>query len=248
MLGVPFNGVREGSFLSSPTIIRGSDSISSNLLLLLSSPPSLLSPSFLQTRAYSTHKSVPFPSSLTQTKPPSTLPLPRPEPAASEESEPVKLTHLTSTGEVHMVNITAKSITSRSATAVGRVYFSNSTPLQLIRSNALKKGDVLGVARIAGIMAVKKCPEIVPLCHPILITGVSVSVETHDTTEGHGYVQIEATVECAGQTGVEMEALTAVMGAGLTVVDMCKVVDKRMVVSECRVTRKVGGRSGEFVE
>lgn len=147
-----------------------------------------------------------------------------------------------------MVNITAKSTTSRSATAVGRVYFSNPTPLQLIRSNALKKGDVLSVARIAGIMAVKKCPDIVPLCHPILITGVRVSVETHDMDEGHGYMQIEATVECTGQTGVEMEALTAVMGAGLTVVDMCKAVDKRMVIGECRVTRKVGGRSGEFVE
>lgn len=147
-----------------------------------------------------------------------------------------------------MVNITTKSTTSRSATAVGRVYFSNPTPLQLIQTNALKKGDVLGVARIAGIMAVKKCPEIVPLCHPILITGASVCVEACTMAEGHGYVQIEATVECAGQTGVEMEALTAVMGAALTVVDMCKAVDKRMVVGECRVTRKVGGRSGEFVE
>lgn len=234
--GAPLYGVRDRSFSSSPVIIRGSGSISSNLLLS--------STSLLQARTYSTHKPTTSPSFSTQVQPPS---IPNPQPA-SEAPEPDKLTHLTPTGEVHMVNITAKSTTSRSATAVGRVYFSNPTSLQLIRSNSFKKGDVLGVARIAGIMAAKKCPEIVPLCHPILITGVCVSVETHDMAEGHGYVQIEATVECAGQTGVEMEALTAVMGAGLTVVDMCKAVDKRMVIGECRVTRKVGGRSGEFVE
>lgn len=236
----PFSGVlgmgRGGSLFSSLAIIRGSNSIPPYLIPL--SPPSSIQP-----RTYSTKNIPSSPSSLAQ---PSSTPLPHLHPAASE---PPKLTHLTPTGEAHMVNITAKSTTSRSATAVGRVYFSNPTPLQLIRTNALKKGDVLSVARIAGIMAVKKCPDIIPLCHPILISGVSVSVDVQEGgSEGHGYVQIEATVECVGQTGVEMEALTAVMGAGLTVVDMCKAVDKRMVIGECRVTRKVGGRSGEFVE
>lgn len=147
-----------------------------------------------------------------------------------------------------MVNITSKPTTSRSATAVGRVTFSNPTALALIRTNSAKKGDVLGVARIAGIMAAKKCPEIVPLCHPVLITGVEVDVVAEDGEGGNGYVRIEATVECSGQTGVEMEALTAVVGAGLAVVDMCKAVDKGMVVGEVRVVRKVGGRSGEWKE
>lgn len=97
-------------------------------------------------------------------------------------------------------------------------------------------------------MAVKKCPDLIPLCHPILVSGVNVSVEACGGEGENGYVHIEATVECVGQTGVEMEALTAVVGAGLTVVDMCKAVDKRMVIGEVRVTRKEGGRSGAFVE
>lgn len=156
---------------------------------------------------------------------------------------PKHLPHLTSTGEAHMVTVTTKPPTSRIATAAGRVTFSNPTPQTLIRTNALKKGDVLSVARIAGIMAVKKTPDIIPLCHPVLVSGVEVVVEL-----GDGGVDIEATVECVGQTGVEMEALTAVVAAALTVVDMCKAVDRRMVVERVRVTRKVGGRSGEFVE
>ncbi|KAI5838809.1 molybdenum cofactor biosynthesis protein A [Morchella snyderi] len=192
---------------------------------LIPSPFQFPSPSFLQVRTYSTK--------------PTTPPL---------SSEPLKLTHLTPTGEAHMVNITQKAVTSRTASAAGRVHFSNPTPLTLIRTNALKKGDVLATARVAGIMAVKKCPDLIPLCHPILVSGVNVSVEACGSEGEHGYVHIEATVKCVGQTGVEMEALTAVVGAGLTVVDMCKAVDKRMVIGEVRVTRKEGGRSGDFVE
>ncbi|RPB11051.1 MoaC-domain-containing protein [Morchella conica CCBAS932] len=196
-----------------------SSSFSSTLI-----PPPFPPPSFLQARAYSTKPTTPYPS---------------PGP---------KLTHLTPTGEAHMVNITQKAVTSRTASAAGRVHFSNPTPLTLIRTNALKKGDVLATARIAGIMAVKKCPELIPLCHPILVSGVNVSVEACGGEGENGYVHIEVMVECVGQTGVEMEALTAVVGAGLTVVDMCKAVDKRMVIGEVRVTRKEGGRSGVFVE
>ncbi|KAJ4329535.1 hypothetical protein N0V95_010200, partial [Ascochyta clinopodiicola] len=132
-----------------------------------------------------------------------------------------------------MVSISSKAHTTRSAIAVGTVYFSNGTPLSLISANALKKGDVLSVSRIAGIMAAKKCPEIVPLCHPIPLTHVGVELRTFPASSvgghgggggsddlGHGGVEIECRVACTGATGVEMEALTAVMGAALSVVDM----------------------------
>ena len=159
------------------------------------------------------------------------------------------LPHLTSSGTVHMVSVAMKSHTLRSAIAVGTVYFSNPTPLSLIRSNSLKKGDVLSVSRIAGIMAAKKCPDIVPLCHPIMLTHVSVEVRAFDSTDdGFGGVALEAKVQCEGQTGVEMEALTAIMGSALSVVDMCKAVDKGMRIDGVRVVLKEGGRSGVWRE
>ncbi|KAF2497254.1 molybdenum cofactor biosynthesis protein MoaC, partial [Lophium mytilinum] len=167
----------------------------------------------------------------------------------SESVTPSHLPHLTPSGSAHMVSITAKSATARTAIAVGRVRFSNPAPLPLIKSNALKKGDVLGVARVAGIMASKKCPEIIPLCHPILLSHVGVElalVDSGDEGTDHGAVEIEAKVQCTGATGVEMEALTAVMGAALTVVDMCKAVDKGMVVEGVTVVLKEGGRSGTW--
>ncbi|KAF2815635.1 MoaC-domain-containing protein [Mytilinidion resinicola] len=175
------------------------------------------------------------------------------EPAFSKQKSitPSHLPHLTASGSAHMVSITTKPVTSRTAVAVGRVRFSNSAPLPLIKSNALKKGDVLGVARVAGIMASKKCPEIIPLCHPILLSHVGVQLALVDSgAEGaeHGAVEIEAKVECTGATGVEMEALTAVMAAALTVVDMCKAVDKAMVVEGVTVVLKEGGRSGTWRE
>lgn len=157
-----------------------------------------------------------------------------------------------------MVSVSTKSSTVRIAIAVGTVYFSNPTPLSLIRSASIEKGDVLSVSRIAGIMAAKKCPDIVPLCHPLLLSHISVELIMLDTESkdrshitanmGFGGIEIEAKVSCTGPTGVEMEALTAVMGAALTVVDMCKAVDKAQRVQDVRVVRKEGGRSGTWVE
>ncbi|KAH7066599.1 hypothetical protein BKA63DRAFT_522770 [Paraphoma chrysanthemicola] len=176
---------------------------------------------------------------------------------------PRSLPHLTSSGSAHMVSVSAKAHTIRTAIAVGTVYFSNSTPLQLIKSNSLKKGDVLSVSRIAGIMAAKKCPDLIPLCHPIPLTHVGVelrvfsspSTNTDRTSEkidtndlGHGGVAIEAKVSCTGPTGVEMEALTSVMGTALSVVDMCKAVDKFQRVQDVRVVLKEGGKSGVWRE
>ncbi|KAF2827906.1 molybdenum cofactor biosynthesis protein C, partial [Ophiobolus disseminans] len=179
------------------------------------------------------------------------------DPKASEQSS---LPHLTPTGSAHMVSVSSKPHTVRTAIAVGTVYFSNPTPLSLIRSNALKKGDVLSVSRIAGIMAAKKCPDIIPLCHPIALTHVGVELKAFSSPRsedeggskgadmGHGSVAIEAVVSCTGPTGVEMEALTSVMGAALSVVDMCKAVDKFQRVQDVRVVLKEGGRSGEWRE
>ncbi|KAF1994529.1 molybdenum cofactor biosynthesis protein C, partial [Amniculicola lignicola CBS 123094] len=165
------------------------------------------------------------------------------------------LPHLTSSGAAHMVSVSTKPSTLRTAIAVGTVLFSNPSPLKLIQSASLKKGDVLSVSRIAGIMAAKKCPDLIPLCHPIMIEHVSVDLhllaaQDAETREkpgfGFGGVEIEAKVQCTGPTGVEMEALTAVMGAALTVVDMCKAVDKGMRVQDVRVVLKEGGRSGTW--
>ncbi|KAJ9638444.1 hypothetical protein H2199_007133 [Coniosporium tulheliwenetii] len=169
------------------------------------------------------------------------------------------LTHLTPGGTAHMVSITNKSTAHRVAIAVGEVLFSNPDPYRLIAANALKKGDVLAVARIAGIMAAKATPTLIPLCHPIQITKVAVDVwlderlgeraEAGKAAGGpkpFGGVKIEARVECQGQTGVEMEALTAVSVAGLTVFDMCKAVDRGMVIGGVRVVSKRGGKSGDW--
>jgi molybdenum cofactor biosynthesis enzyme len=178
------------------------------------------------------------------------------------------LPHLTSSGSAHMVSVSDKQHTTRTAIAVGTVYFTNPTPLQLIRSNSLKKGDVLGTSRIAGIMAAKKCPEIIPLCHPIALTHVGVELRAfgdnfadpspefsssapasqYSVDPGYGGIQIEAKVQCTGPTGVEMEALTAVMGTALSVVDMCKAVDKFQRVQDVRVVLKEGGKSGLWRE
>ncbi|KAF2194828.1 MoaC-domain-containing protein, partial [Zopfia rhizophila CBS 207.26] len=180
---------------------------------------------------------------------------------SSHQSTPNQLPHLTASGSAHMVSISSKASTTRTAIATGHVTFSNPQPLSLIRSNSLKKGDVLSVARIAGIMAAKKCPDIVPLCHPINLSHVGVELclldpqsdielmkETLRGNRRFGGIGIEAKVECTGQTGVEMEALTAVMGTALTVVDMCKAVDKGMCVGDVRVVLKEGGRSGVWRE
>lgn len=150
-----------------------------------------------------------------------------------------------------MVSIAHKQPTTRTARAVCAVHFSHPLALRLIRENGHKKGDVLGVARVAGIMAAKRTPDLIPLCHPIMLSHVSVELEPRGEGEdggGGGVLDVSATVTCDGKTGVEMEALTAASAAALTVYDMCKAVDKGMRVEGLRVVLKEGGKSGRWVE
>jgi cyclic pyranopterin phosphate synthase len=157
------------------------------------------------------------------------------------------LTHFDAQGQAHMVDVGAKAATHRVAVATGRIEMQPET-LALIESGTAKKGDVLGVARIAGIMAAKKTSELIPLCHPLALTRIAIEFEAAGARHP-GIVGIfcSATVETVGQTGVEMEALTAVQVALLTIYDMCKAVDKRMVMTEVRVIEKIGGKSGNFL-
>ncbi|WYZ40228.1 hypothetical protein EsH8_IV_000569 [Colletotrichum jinshuiense] len=156
------------------------------------------------------------------------------------------LTHVSPTGSARMVSISSKTPTARIAKAACTVTFSSPVPLRLIRASQMKKGDVLGTARIAGIMAAKRTPDLIPLCHPILLSHVGVEVEPASDSDEETVLNIEATVECDGKTGVEMEAMTAAGAAALTVYDMCKAVDKGMVVGGLRVVLKDGGKSGRW--
>lgn len=158
-------------------------------------------------------------------------------------TSPSPLTHFDAQGQAHMVDVGAKPATHRVAIATGRIEMQPAT-LALIESGTAKKGDVLGVARIAGIMAAKKTSELIPLCHPLALTRVAVEFELLPSDSA---VQCTATVETVGPTGVEIEALTAVQVALLTVYDMCKAADKRMVMTGVRVLEKHGGKSGPFV-
>jgi cyclic pyranopterin phosphate synthase len=151
------------------------------------------------------------------------------------------LTHFDAAGRAAMVDVSGKDETSRTATARGRIVMQPAT-LALIREGRAGKGDVLGVARIAGIMAAKKTSELIPLCHPLMISKVAVDLEP----QGEDAVAIEATVSLAGRTGVEMEALTAVTVAALTVYDMVKAVDRGMRIEDVRLVHKAGGKSGDF--
>ena len=162
--------------------------------------------------------------------------------SCSDDAKYPKLTHVSATGTAHMVSISDKQPTSRVAKAACTVTFSSETPLRLIRDNQMKKGDVLGVARIAAIMAAKRTSELIPLCHPIPLSHVSVEIEPTDDR----VLKVVATVTCDGKTGVEMEALTAASTAALTVYDMCKAVDKGMVIGSLRVILKDGGKSGRW--
>jgi cyclic pyranopterin phosphate synthase len=153
-----------------------------------------------------------------------------------------KLTHFDDAGSAHMVDVSDKDHTVRVATAKGSISMAPET-LAMIAAGSAKKGDVLGIARIAGIMAAKKTPDLIPLCHPLPITKVAVDLNTNDVTSS---IDIEATVKTTGQTGVEMEALTAVNIAALTVYDMVKAVDKHMQITNVRVVLKDGGKSGLF--
>ncbi|MFQ5328852.1 MAG: cyclic pyranopterin monophosphate synthase MoaC [Thermodesulfobacteriota bacterium] len=154
-----------------------------------------------------------------------------------------KLTHIDKSGKAKMVDVTEKTITVREAVAGGTITMKPAT-LQLILANEIKKGDVLGVAKIAGVMAAKRVGELIPLCHPLSITSVDISF-TPD--EERSRVDIRAAVKVASQTGVEMEALTAVTVAALTIYDMCKAVDREMEISEVVLLEKRGGKSGEFL-
>ncbi len=154
------------------------------------------------------------------------------------------LTHFDARGNATMVDVSAKSATARTATARGRVVMQPAT-LALIRSGKASKGDVLGVARLAGIMAAKRTADLIPLCHSLALSAVTIDLQCDDAASA---VEIEATVRTTGQTGVEMEALTAVSVAALTVYDMCKSVDRGMRIEAIRLTHKAGGKSGEFRE
>jgi len=158
----------------------------------------------------------------------------------STEEQP-KLTHFDAAGNARMVDVGEKEITRRSATASGRVDMHVETAT-LIREGRASKGDVLGVARVAGIMAAKRTHELIPMCHPLLLTKVEVNFELDETG-----VAISATVENRGQTGVEMEALTAASVAALTIYDMVKAVDRGMTIASIRLEQKTGGKSGDFL-
>ncbi|MEU1821846.1 cyclic pyranopterin monophosphate synthase MoaC [Streptomyces abikoensis] len=151
------------------------------------------------------------------------------------------LTHLDATGAAHMVDVSAKEVTARAARASGRVLVSPRV-VALLRGEGLPKGDALATARIAGIMGAKRTPELIPLCHPLALSGVTVDLTVTDEA-----VEILATVRTTDRTGVEMEALTAVTTAALTVVDMVKAVDKAAVITDIRVEEKTGGKSGPYV-
>jgi cyclic pyranopterin phosphate synthase len=157
------------------------------------------------------------------------------------------LTHFDSAGHAHMVDVGAKSSTHRIAIAQGRIEMLEST-LALIRSGTAKKGDVLGIARIAGIQGAKKTSELIPLCHPLALTRVAMDFEVVPVSGAiPAHVVCTATAETVGPTGVEMEALTAVQVALLTIYDMCKAADRCMTISGVRLLEKHGGKSGSFV-
>ncbi|WP_275564517.1 cyclic pyranopterin monophosphate synthase MoaC [Hydrogenophaga sp. YM1] len=163
-----------------------------------------------------------------------------PTPSAPTDSP---LTHFDAQGQAHMVDVGAKASTHRVAVAEGRITMQPET-LALIESGTAKKGDVLGVARLAGIMAAKKTSDLIPLCHPIALTRVAVDFSVDSASHS---VLCTATAECTGQTGVEMEALTAASVALLTIYDMCKAADRGMAMGGIRLREKRGGKSGGFV-
>ena len=151
-------------------------------------------------------------------------------------------THFNDQGRAKMVDVGEKSPTRRTATAAARVLVNENT-FALIRSGGMKKGDVLTVAQVAGVMGAKRTPDLIPMCHPILMDGIDLSLRLD---EQRCAVEIQATVSCDGRTGVEMEALTAVSTAALTVYDMCKAVQKDMVITDVRLLEKSGGVHGDF--
>jgi cyclic pyranopterin monophosphate synthase len=154
-----------------------------------------------------------------------------------------KLTHLDSEGRAKMVDVTEKETTSRIAVAKGTIFMRPET-LALIEEKRVEKGDVLSVARVAGIMAAKRTPDLIPMCHPLNLSSVEIFLTPQP---GPASVEIEAVVKVGGKTGVEMEAMTAVAVCGLTIYDMCKAVDREMTIGEIRLVKKSGGKSGSFI-
>lgn len=153
-----------------------------------------------------------------------------------------RLTHLTASGEAQMVDVGAKQVTARLAVAVGQVMMKPET-LEMIRSGNAKKGDVIAVARVAGIMAAKKTHDLIPLCHPLNLTKIAVDIEIDETLPG---LRVTARAMVDGKTGVEMEALTAASVACLTIYDMAKAVDRGMIIGPVRLVEKSGGKSGDW--
>ena len=151
-------------------------------------------------------------------------------------------THFNEQGRARMVDVGEKPVSTRTALAAGRVLV-NAETFQLIRSGGMKKGDVLTVAQVAGIMGAKRTPELIPMCHPVPISGIDLKLWLDEERQS---VEIRAAVSCDGRTGVEMEALTAVSAAALTVYDMCKAVQKNMVIADIRLLEKTGGVHGDF--
>jgi len=154
-----------------------------------------------------------------------------------------ELTHINDQGRAKMVDVSQKGDTTRIAVARGEVLMKPQT-LSLIKEGGIIKGDVLGVAQVAGIMGAKKTPDLIPMCHPLFLSGIDMYFLIN---EEESKVEIEASVKLSGKTGVEMEALTAVSIAALTIYDMCKAVDKEMVIQNIRLISKSGGKSGEFI-
>jgi len=154
-----------------------------------------------------------------------------------------KLSHLDAEGKARMVDVSRKDVTERIAVARGTIYMRAET-LSLIIEKKVEKGDVFSVARVAGIMAAKKTSELIPMCHPLNITSVEIELTPKNNPPR---VEIEAAVKVAGKTGVEMEAMTAAAVAGLTIYDMCKAADREMTLSEIRLVKKSGGKSGTFI-
>jgi len=155
----------------------------------------------------------------------------------------MKFSHFDKEGKAQMVDVTGKVPTIREAVAAGSVHMKPET-MRLIKEGSIQKGDVLGVARIAGIMAAKKTSELIPMCHPLNIAYTAVDFSFNESA---GTIDIKALVKITGQTGVEMEALVAVSSAALTIYDMCKSADKEMVISDIMLLEKRGGKSGEFI-
>ena len=154
-----------------------------------------------------------------------------------------KFSHFDSKGNAVMVDVSEKNITERTAIAKGKIYV-NSEVMEAVLNQTVKKGDVLGVARVAGIMGVKRTSDLIPMCHPLMISKCSVDFEIN---EEKNYIEAICTVKVEGKTGVEMEALTGVNVTLLTIYDMCKAIDKTMEISEVHLAKKTGGKSGEFI-